>query len=134
MRKKIFENNYGIEYIPIKNKLSCNGIYNYKCFDEKNNYILMYINYDEQISNIKFFYEDFHNIRYNWEKLNYDINKLDILDDNTKFILNWSINTLDHLSDKEYYELSNIELVCYYILGNTLNKIKNIKEDIKENN
>tara|TARA_B110000208_G_scaffold69436_1_gene89589 strand:- start:34 stop:420 length:387 start_codon:yes stop_codon:yes gene_type:complete len=124
MIKKIFENNCGIEFIPKKNKLSCDGIYNYKCFDELNNYILMFINYEEEISNIKIFYEDFHNIRFQWEKINYDINKLSNLDENTKFILNWSINTLDHLANKEYYELSKIELICYYIIGNTLIKIQ----------
>lgn len=126
MKKKLFENNYGIEYIPVKNKLSCNGIYNYKCFDDKNNYILMYIDCKSQSSQIKFYYEDFHNIRFNWEKLNYET-KDEIDDENTKFILNWSINTLDHLVDKEYYELDKLELVCYFIVGDTLTKI--LEED-----
>ena len=136
MKKNIFTNNYGIEQIYINNVLSCNGLYNYKCFDNQNKYILMYINYKKEISNIKIYYEDFHNIRYKWEKLNYKIklfnnNKIDYntkIDDNTKFILDWSINTLDHLSKKEYYELSELELICYYILGNTIIKIEEINK------
>ena len=122
-----FENGYGIEFINKNHKLNQNKLYNYICFDDKKKYILIYINVNDCIHTLKQYYEEFHNIRFEWEKLNFTVKKQNIIiDKNSKFLLNWCVNTMDHLSNKEYYQLSKMELVCYYIVGNSLDKIKGI--------
>ena len=94
-----------------------NKDYNIKCFGiyNLNDYYIMILISERELSEVELFYEDYHDIRFKWEKIY--TKPMETYDDNLKFICAWSVNCLDYLADKEYFQLTIFEKYCYIILG-----------------